>query len=169
MPVKVQKRTGNGEWVLMGVPDSEVESRLKALNPNRPIRKIIIHHTGFDAPFKGIESWYQIHRSHQQRGWKGIGYHIGISPEGRVSLLRPISLIGAHCEGHNSDSVGVVVWGWKNKTHLQLTRLAQVVALLQKKFNAEVYFHRDLGNTICPDINREQFKKILKQFGGEMK
>lgn len=168
MPKKLQKRTGKCEWALMALPDSMVEEWLKSVNPNRTVNKIIIHHTGFDAPYQGLESWYGIHEAHKQRGWKGIGYHIGISPEGRVALLRPINLIGAHCEGHNSGSIGVVVWGRHNKTRLQLTRLAQIVAGLQKRFNAQVYFHRDLGKTLCPEIDREEFKKLLKSFGGKM-
>lgn len=164
----LKRKQGAKDWAFLSVPDYAVADWLKSVEAKRQITKIVIHHTGFDAPYEGIDSWYKVHAAHKRRGWLGIGYHIGISPEGRVATLRPLSLIGAHCEGHNAKSIGVVVWGRHNKTKLQLTRLAQVVAGLQKRFGAKVYFHSDLNRTACPEIDKAQFRKLLQSFGGDI-
>ncbi len=169
MPTKVEKPTGEGEWAFVVIGDANLVNWLENFVCNREINKIVIHHTGFDAPFKGAVSWYQVHDAHKRRGWRGIGYHIGISPEGRVYTLRPPNLIGSHCKGHNAHSIGVVVWGRNEKTELQMLRLAQVVSALQKRFGAKIYFHSDLGQTLCPEIDEKKFAKLLKQFGGKLR
>lgn len=73
----------------------------------RKIRKIIVHCTDSDNPnvdIKEIRRWHV-----EERGWADIGYHAVIFRDGIPVQGRPDSVIGAHCEGHNFDSLGVAV------------------------------------------------------------
>lgn len=126
----------------------------------RTIRKIVVHHTGFDAPFPST-NWVHIDQAHKRKGWIGIGYHFGVDPEGAIWVLRPPSVVGAHTAGHNADSLGLVIWGYKQKTEQAIQSLIKLTALLAKRFNAEVYFHRDLGKTLCPYLDGEKFRQGL--------
>ncbi len=53
----------------------------------------------------------EIDKWHKARGWSGIGYHYVIRRDGSVEVGRPVAEIGAHVEGHNSDSVGICLVG----------------------------------------------------------
>jgi N-acetylmuramoyl-L-alanine amidase len=75
----------------------------------RPIREIILHCSatpeGRVTTVADIKSW------HLARGFNDIGYHYVVHIDGRVSLGRPINVIGAHVEGHNSGTIGVCYIG----------------------------------------------------------
>lgn len=75
----------------------------------RPITEIIVHCTatpeGRPTTVAEIDSW------HKARGWSGIGYHRVIGLNGERWLGRPIEAVGAHCEGHNTGTIGVVYVG----------------------------------------------------------
>ena len=138
----------------------DLETVVKSAEPKRPIKKVIIHHTGFEAPYKGLSSWEAIHKAHKAKGWSGIGYHYGVSPEGNLWVLRPVHLVGAHCVGHNSDSVGIVLWGKGEKPLAQLISAVRLAKRLAERFNAEVYFHNELGKTVCPEIKRSVWNRL---------
>ncbi|RVT80231.1 hypothetical protein EM858_04340 [Agrobacterium sp. CNPSo 2736] len=77
---------------------------LKLLDTARPIRELIWHcsatREGQDFTVEDIRSW------HKQRGWSDIGYHYLVYRDGRIMAGRPIGQNGAHCEGHNTGTVG---------------------------------------------------------------
>lgn len=160
-------RSRKATWAFRPIHD--VKAYVGELQPTRKIHTVVVHHTGDDTRFVGIDSWFKIDAWHKRRGWLGVGYHFGITPEGIVWALRPISLIGAHCENHNTGTVGIVVWGNHNKTRPQLLKLAEFLALLQKKFGWVIRFHWDFKSTACPSIDKEELSKLLKIFGGELK
>lgn len=162
-----KKASENPEWGFVVIRDDKLKEYVDQINPRRKVNKIVVHHTGSDVPFLGVDSWRSIDRYHKRRGWMGIGYHFGITPEGRVWVLRPIHLVGAHAEGHNVGSIGVVVWGNRQKTHTAIIKLAEFVALLSKRFGAAVFFHKDLKKTACPNIDKQRFMKLVNLFGGE--
>ena len=72
----------------------------------RAIRKIVVHHSASPAvSMEKIEQW------HIERGFSEVGYHYVIQAGGFVRLGRKLDRVGAHCKGHNSDSIGVCVVG----------------------------------------------------------
>ena len=77
-------------------------------NP-RNITEIIVHCAatpeGKDFTVAQIRQW------HLERGFKDIGYHWVIYRDGSVHAGRSESISGAHCTGHNSNSIGVCYIG----------------------------------------------------------
>jgi N-acetylmuramoyl-L-alanine amidase len=70
---------------------------------------IAIHCTatpeGHDFKAADIDRW------HRAKGWLKIGYHFVIDLDGNVEKGRPEDQPGAHVEGFNSRSIGVVYVG----------------------------------------------------------
>jgi N-acetylmuramoyl-L-alanine amidase len=142
-------------------PIEDLQGYFDSLSPVRAINLIVLHHTGADTPFRGIDSWYEIDRYHRKKGWRGIGYHYGIDPAGGVWSLRPARLIGAHANGYNALSIGVVVWGNKKKTDAQYEALNRLLKVLQKRFPfAKVARHGQLEPTACPSLDTKRLKEV---------
>jgi N-acetylmuramoyl-L-alanine amidase len=113
----------------------------------RKIAKIIVHHTGVDASLE------QLRRSVQRRGYSDIPYHFVITADGAVHATRPLERMGAHCKGHNADSVGVALMGNLDKvppTEAQVAALISLLADLRRKWDVPIFGHGELRNTACP-------------------
>jgi len=113
----------------------------------RAIRKIIVHHTGVDASLE------QLRRSVQRRGYSDIPYHYVITADGTVHATRPLERMGAHCKGHNADSIGVALMGNLDKeppTEAQVAALTRLLGELRRQFAVPVVAHGDLRPTACP-------------------
>lgn len=123
----------------------------------RKIDKLIIHCSatpeGRDYTVADIDRW------HKQRGWKGIGYHYVVYRDGSVHEGRDISVIGAHCAGHNATSIGICYIGGidrngnpkDTRTPAQRAALRDLVELLQTEYpQATVHGHREFANKACP-------------------
>ena len=54
-----------------------------------------------DYDVEDIRKW------HKERGFKDIGYHFVITRDGIIQRGRPMSQFGAHCRGHNKNSIGI--------------------------------------------------------------
>ena len=76
----------------------------------REIKKVIVHCAdtpeGRDVKTEEIKRWHT-----QERGWSDIGYHWVVELDGSVHAGRDEETPGAHCRGHNSDSIGVCYVG----------------------------------------------------------
>ena len=116
----------------------------------RQINRIILH---CSASKDGVPVTYaDLLRIHLARGFRKIGYHYIIEPDGTMFTGRPEREIGAHCEGHNADSIGICMLGtlrfsedaWKAQAQL-------VTALLRRYPSAEVVGHRDMS----PDLDKD--------------
>ncbi len=79
--------------------------------------KIIVHHSlTLDS---GTVSWGAIRRFHiKTREWKDIGYHVGVElvKSGEESYFEALlgrmwDRRGAHCKGHNRDSLSICFIG----------------------------------------------------------
>ena len=79
------------------------------LTPRDDTSRIVIHHTG--NPTDDDLSAEQLHRSHLNLGWAGIGYHFVVRKGGSIELGRPVECVGAHAEGFNYCSIGIHVCG----------------------------------------------------------
>lgn len=127
----------------------------------RPISEIIVHCTatpeGRAVTVAEIDAW------HRARGWSGIGYHRVIGLNGERWAGRPIDKIGAHCEGHNTGTIGVTYVGGVAKdgrTAKDTRTLAQKQALLveltelRDRFNiGKISGHNEYAAKACPSFD----------------
>lgn len=137
---------------------------LKKLGINvnkREIKEIIVHCSatpeGKDYTVETIRQW------HLQRGFSDIGYHYVIYRDGSIHTGRNESVIGAHCSGHNSKSIGVCYIGGVEKdgktpkdtrTKEQKEALLSILKSLKEKYpKAKIYGHRDFSSKACPSFD----------------
>lgn len=119
----------------------------------REINKIIIHcaatPNGRDVHAADIDRW------HKQRGWSGIGYHFVVALDGEIEPGRPLEVIGAHCKGHNRDSIGICLIGTDRFTQKQWRALERLLAHLSLRFpEATVHGHREFNpHKLCPGFD----------------
>jgi hypothetical protein len=135
------------------------QEKSRALAGHR-VEELILHHTWKPeaAEYRGGATWEAIRAYHvQQRGFRDIGYHLGVAPgeADRAWLLRPLAMTGAHCRGHNSRSIGVVMVGNYDREdpELVLPTAVKVLAACARTFGlapAQIYFHRDFADKSCP-------------------
>lgn len=69
--------------------------------------KIIIHCTASHQS----NTIADIRKSFLNRGFKDIGYHYIVMPDGDCVCTRSVTEVGAHCIGHNKTSIGVAWLG----------------------------------------------------------
>ena len=141
----------------------------------RKINKLIIHCS--DSSFGDaavIDSW------HKERGWDGIGYHYVVlngfrksgqnyNPveDGLVEPGRPIVRVGAHCRGHNTNSIGVCLIGKRlfsaKQLYKALPKLIRRIGL-DTVGEIEVVGHYELdGGKSCPNIDMDILRDYLKK------
>lgn len=127
----------------------------------RQINKIIVHCTATPLDIS-VES---IRNYHLSLGYKDIGYHYLIDRFGFIHKCRRISLIGAHCKGHNIDSIGIALIGGENGkfdfTSAQLFALYDLCTRIRIDYNIsiyDIYGHNDFTkNKTCPNFNVKNF------------
>lgn len=56
-----------------------------------------------DAVLASVRHW------HRSRGWRDVGYHYIIMPDGHVITGRPVNQIGAHTIGKNKGTLGIAM------------------------------------------------------------
>lgn len=126
----------------------------------RKIEEIIVHCT--DSPESMDIGFVEIDKWHKERGWgmdvygqkMSCGYHYIIRRNGVVEVGRPESIMGAHCQGHNSYSIGIVLVGRDKFEPVQFDVLRRVVADLKGRYgNLSVYPHNHYDkNKTCPNF-----------------
>ena len=124
----------------------------------RKINLIIVHcsatQEGKDFTVDDITRW------HKARGFKTIGYHFVIYRDGSIHKGRDVSEIGAHCVGHNANSIGVCYIGGlaadgktpkDTRTDAQKSSLRELVAKLKAEYpGITVHGHNEFANKACP-------------------
>lgn len=148
---------GPKTWEKLGVTQS------------RYINEIIVHCSataeGKDFTIDDIKRW------HLARGFSDIGYHYIIYRDGSINKGRDESKIGAHCTGHNSNSIGVCYIGGcaadgktpkDTRTEAQKNSLLKLLSELKKKYpKTKVYPHYKFAAKACPSFNaEEEYKNI---------
>ena len=145
-----------------------LEKSDELIKSKRNIKEIIVHCTatpeGRPTTIAEITTW------HKKRGFSTIGYHYVVMLDGSVSKGRDVNVSGAHCEGHNSISIGVCyVGGCDKQMKTKDTRTpAQKYALLTllKKLkvlypNAKIHGHMDFAKKDCPSFDATtEYKNI---------
>ncbi len=117
------------------------------------IKYIIIHHSAVSRE-KNPEQFDAINNYHKRKGWGMIGYHYLIEPDGEIKVGRMEGQSGAHCIGHNYDSLGICLTGnfdIEDPTKEQEKSLKILLLdLLEGYKNAQIKYHRDFANKTCP-------------------
>lgn len=156
----------------------------------RRIDEIIIHCS--DSPEGRNDKAEDIRKWHKQRGFSDIGYHYVIDLDGTVEKGRPIEQAGAHCTGHNRNSIGICYIGgayWRDgvnakgkpikgkdgkavlmpkdtRTPAQRIAMKELVAQLREQFpHATVHGHREFANKACPCFDVETLTEQLSHDG----
>lgn len=135
----------------------------------RKINEIIVHCSATPAgkPYtvEDIDKW------HRQRGFDGIGYHFVVYLDGSVHKGRSLEKVGAHCLGHNKNSIGVCYVGGltadgkminDTRTLAQKLSLQRLLAELKAQFpDAEIHGRRDFAAKACPSFDAtKEYKSI---------
>lgn len=139
---------------------------------SRKIKEIIVHCSataeGKNVTVSDITRW------HKDRGYKTIGYHYVIDLQGAIKEGRSVNMIGAHCEGRNTYSIGVCYVGGcdssgkkakDTRTSAQKESLRKVVQELIDIYHltpAQVHGHYEYANKACPSFKIEELRKTLK-------
>lgn len=135
----------------------------------RSINLIIVHCSatkeGIDYTTADIKKW------HLARGFSDIGYHYVIYRDGSVHNGRDVNISGAHCDGHNSHSIGVCYIGGLSKsgkevdtrTDAQKAALVKLLKTLKTMYpKATIHGHREYANKACPCFDAYKEYKDLK-------
>ena len=163
---------GDKTWAKLLPKDGIVLKRSR-----RRIDLILVHCTatpkGKNFTVDDVRSWHTAPKEKGGRGWPDIGYHYVIHLDGSVHLGRDVDLVGAHCEGHNANSIGIVYVGGmsadgKNnedtRTEAQKLALLDLLVKLKKLYpNAEISGHRnyDKKGKTCPNFDaRNEYRDL---------
>ena len=137
----------------------------------RQINEIIVHCSatpeGKDYTVADITKW------HKARGYNTIGYHYVIYRDGSIHEGRNIGDEGAHCVGHNKNSIGVCYVGGlaadgktpkDTRTPEQKAALIKLLKGLNDVFpetKHNIFGHRDFANKACPSFDATMEYKNL--------
>lgn len=135
----------------------------------RRINEIIVHCTA--TPEGRDYTVADIRQMHKAQGWVDIGYHYLIYRDGSIHEGRNVDLVGAHCQGHNAQSIGVCYVGGVARdgktpkdTRTQAQKDALVHLLMQLVClypDATIRGHRDFAAKACPSFDATKEYKNL--------
>jgi len=136
---------------------------------------LVIHHSLTED--SNTVSWNAIRRYHTETlGWSDIGYHFGIEyirDHYEILMGRMPNVKGAHCLGHNNNSIGICFVGCFD-THApsqtQLYAGARLATWICKVYHipvSNIVGHRDLigGSKTCPGkaFDLDLFRSLVEQ------
>jgi len=124
--------------------------------------KVVLHH----AAAKRCDA-ETIHRWHLSNGWAGIGYHFVVRKDGTIEQGRQIDSVGAHCTGHNGDSIGICFEGDFTEEKMSQTQInagKELIKYIRHLYGQGIRIckHSDLYATSCPGKNFP-FDEIVKK------
>lgn len=123
----------------------------------RDIDKIIIHCAdtpeGVYFDIDDIRKWHV-----EDNGWSDVGYHYVILLDGTIQEGRAEETIGAHCKGHNKNSIGVCYIGGGNmrdtRTNDQRSQMYELLLNLKLRYpKATIHGHNEFSNKWCPNFD----------------
>jgi N-acetylmuramoyl-L-alanine amidase len=135
----------------------------------RSINEIIIHCSATreeqQVSVDTIRDW------HLAKGWNDIGYHFYIDLDGTINKGRDIDKMGAHCKGHNRNSIGICYCGGveadgktpkDTRTQEQKDSLLHVLKTLKAMYpEAVIYSHSEFAAKACPSFDAtEEYENI---------
>jgi hypothetical protein len=143
----------------------------------REVNRIILHWLGpgdshdyvSQAAVDGIRSYHI-----NVNGWSDIGYHWLIDRTGVLYKGRPEAIIGAHCYGANTGSMGInCMYGTEDKTVTKetLAALVDLVMDICTRYNitptaTSIIGHKDVLATECPGIIYSYIPWVIASVSG---
>lgn len=125
------------------------------------IKIIIIHCSDSDND----EDIAEITKWHQGRGFHTVGYHYYINKSG-LQIGRPLDIVGAHCKGFNTESIGICLGG---KTIFTVGQFKAAAKLIDSLYLAMpnikaggIFPHRMFdANKTCPNFDIDKITQFL--------
>jgi len=127
-------------------------------NLRSELNTIVVHHSAY--PYAGPKEIQDLHMD--ARSFADVAYHYLIDAEGTIYEGREINIRGAHVQGYNTGSVGIVLLGNFNDeqpTELQIASLHEMVDYLRHTYEiGYLAGHKDYPDqspdgTECPGDN----------------
>jgi hypothetical protein len=144
-------KAGSRQPQLIDVVDSLPRA---AAFDKRDLSKIefaVVHHTaGSRSDTPETIAAYHVN----SRGFKGIGYHIVITQDGKIYLCNRLDSVSSHVGGKNLSSIGISCVGNFENYDIpaaQYRSLLSVLSWLQKEFKGiKIVPHQKFSTTACP-------------------
>ncbi len=134
----------------------------------RKIKGIIIHCSAtkpsMDIGVEEITDWHV-----NGNNWSDIGYHYVIRRNGSLEIGRDLEKNGAHCKGHNKNTIGICLIGGVNDkgtpqdnfTPNQYDTLESLLEnLVFREYvegGAYIKGHNEFSNKACPSFNVQEW------------
>lgn len=129
----------------------------------RQIDLIIVHCSASDNPHH--DNLATIKQWHLGRGFSDVGYHFIVLKSGEVVKGRDIEQVGAHCEGHNKNSIGICLTGDKLFSEEQFISLRALIRELIGSYalgTLDVLPHNAFNkNKTCPNFDLDKILENL--------
>lgn len=141
---------------------------------NKP-DKVILHCSATeDYPF-GVGDfdrigYDEINSLHIAKGFNGCGYHFIVKRSGLIQSGRNPRIIGAHCKGHNTNSLGVCWVGSRYPTEQQIDSLCELYKMIKTTYDIgffDWYPHYQFANKLCPGFSIELIRRIFRLYDRE--
>ena len=133
----------------------------------RNVTAIVVHCS--DSPDRMDIGVAEITQWHLERGFSTCGYHAIVRRSGVVEPGRAESKVGAHCQGHNRDSLGICWVGRDLPTPAQYTALLEKITewcLVYGVPAERVVGHREaapLSGKTCPNLQMDSLRLLVKR------
>lgn len=129
----------------------------------RSINRIIVHCSA--TPNGRPTSVSDINQWHRDRGWNEIGYHYVIGVNGVGERGRDRSLVGAHCKGYNTGSLGVCLIGTDSFNEKQMDTLRGMIRRFRLEYpDCTIHGHREFNdNKTCPGFDVQKWVKQIEE------
>ena len=156
-------------------PIADIQTWLAGHTLSRQIDSLVLHHSyrPSAAQYQGEKTITAIRNYHLSKGWRDIGYHLLVGPDGAIWPGRDLNLPGAHALIHKPDmirllgssgylnqhSVGICAIGdyeAEKPSPTLLATLKEVLFRLAQGFqipSERLFFHRQVTATSCPGKN----------------
>ena len=137
-----------------------------SMNMTNVPKMLIVHHIEAEGSNWTIQMINDMHIN--ENGWSMIGYHYYIRLDGSVYKGRPDNAIGAHCQGANTNSLGIAFEGnYDKRSEMpseQFNAWCELKLYLINKYGSmQVYGHREKGSSECPGKNFPLQKVRMQQ------
>lgn len=161
---------------------AEFQSFIQSVSIKRKITHIQLHHTWKPrkSDYRGEATIAAMWRYHTEtRGWRDIGQHFSVAPDGLIWDGRSLELDPAGITGYNSggimfEMIGNFDNGEEKLEGIQLDAIIAAIRVLIDKFKLslhDVVFHREHSPKTCPGtgITKDWFLNEVKtrQIAGE--
>jgi N-acetylmuramoyl-L-alanine amidase len=135
------------------------------------ITEVILHCAAINTgQFSGLTAHQvrsEINRWHEARGFSGFGYHGLIMPDGEYLSGRPYWQMGAHCQGYNRGTIGLLLLESIKVTKIrvfsdwfttaQMATLRAQISNLRDHGITKVSGHNDYAKKLCPGFRASDY------------